>query len=171
MFIAPLFRLCENQTNAGGKTYAYFFTPESSVQYVRSGHSVELSAVFAHPEVADETGRVFDATFSKTMRKMWVQFAKTGNPSLSADISPDGKAHEWPVYDTGNREMMVLDEFDIHTEKEAEKMTLCGLQSFNIRTIKKFRKKRLFQLSIPGMIAVNHSPSVLSNSVAPMMKK
>ena len=124
VFIAPLFRLCENQTNAGGKTYAYFFTPESSKQYVRSGHSVELSAVFAHPEVADETGRAFDETFSKTMRKMWVQFAKTGNPSLSADISPDGKTHEWPLYDTENREMMVLDEFDIHTEKESEKKIL-----------------------------------------------
>lgn len=121
VFIAPLFRMLENQTNAGGKTYAYFFTPESSVPYVRSGHSVELSAVFAHPEVADETGRAFDETFGKTMRKMWVQFAKTGDPSLSADISPDGKVHEWPVYDTGNREMMILDEFDIHTEKESEK--------------------------------------------------
>ena len=42
---------------------------------------------------------------------MWVQLAKTGNPSLSADISPDGKAHEWPLYDTENREMMILDEF------------------------------------------------------------
>ena len=38
------------------------------------------------------TGREFDETFSKTMRKMWVQFAKAGNPSLSAEISPDGKA-------------------------------------------------------------------------------
>ena len=57
------------------------------------------------------SGRVFDETFSKIMRKMWVQFAKTGNPSLSADISPDGKAHEWPLYDTENREMMILDEF------------------------------------------------------------
>jgi para-nitrobenzyl esterase len=26
--------------------------------------------------------------------KMWVQFAKTGNPSLSASESPDGKAKE-----------------------------------------------------------------------------
>ena len=33
-------------------------------------------------------------TFSKTMRKMWVQFAKTGNPSLPKDISPDGKVKE-----------------------------------------------------------------------------
>ncbi len=35
----------------------------------------------------------------KTLRRMWIQFAKTGNPSLSADISPDGKAHERGILD------------------------------------------------------------------------
>ena len=54
------------------------------------------------------------------MRKFWVQFAKTGNPSLSADISPDGKAKEWPLYDLENKQVMVLDEFNIHPEKESE---------------------------------------------------
>ena len=124
VFIAPLFRLLENQTMAGGKTYAYFFTPETSTPYVRCGHSVELSTVFNNPEVAEEFGRPFDETFSKTLRKMWVQFAKTGNPSLTADISPDGKAKEWPVYDLENRKWMVFDEFDIHSEKESERKIL-----------------------------------------------
>ena len=65
-------------------------------------------------------GRQFDATFMKTMRMMWTQFARTGNPSLSADISPDGKAKEWPLYDLENKQVMVLDEFDIHPAKEAD---------------------------------------------------
>ena len=65
-------------------------------------------------------GRQYDATFMKTMRKMWTQFAKTGNPSLSADISPDGKAKEWPLYDLDNKQVMILDEFDIHPAKESE---------------------------------------------------
>ena len=88
---------------------------------VKSGHAIEQSAVFAHPELSDLSGRPFDATFSKTMRKLWVQFAKTGNPSLSADISPDGKAKEWPLYDLENKQVMVLDEFNIHPEKESER--------------------------------------------------
>ena len=67
-----------------------------------------------------DTGRAFDETFCKTMRKMWIQFAKTGNPSLSADISPDGKAKEWPLYDTKEKPVMVLDEFDIHPAKESD---------------------------------------------------
>ena len=39
----------------------------------------------------NENRRELDKTFSKIMRRMWVQFAKTGNPSLAADQSPDGE--------------------------------------------------------------------------------
>ncbi len=120
-FIAPMFRLSENQTKAGGKSYTYYFTVESSQPLMKSGHAVELSTIFNHPEDTQFTGRAFDETFSKTMRKMWVQFAKTGNPSLSAEISPDGKAHEWPLYDLENKQIMIFDEFDIHPEKESQR--------------------------------------------------
>ena len=95
-FIAPVFRQAENQTKAGGKTYNYYFTVESSVPLMKSGHAVELSTVFNHPEQTFVTGRTFDATFSKTLRRMWVQFAKTGNPSLSASESPrSGRSMTW----------------------------------------------------------------------------
>lgn len=124
VFIAPLFRVSENQTKAGGRNYTYFFTPESGTPLIRSGHGIELSVVFNHPEERLVTGRALDETFCKTMRRMWVQFAKTGNPSLTADISPDGKAHEWPMYDLKDKYMMVFDEFNIHPEKEAERKIL-----------------------------------------------
>ena len=124
VFIAPLFRMCENQTKAGGRSYVYFFTPESSLPVMRCGHAVELATVLNHPENTGYTGRAFDKTFSKTMRKMWVQFAKTGNPSLSADISPDGKEKVWPIYSTKDRELMIFDEFNIHLEKESERKIL-----------------------------------------------
>jgi len=86
---------------------------------VKCGHAIELSSVFNHPEMTDFTGRAFDATFTKTMRKMWVKFARTGNPSLGADESPDGKAHEWPLYDLKGRQVMVLGEKDIYPAKES----------------------------------------------------
>ena len=85
----------------------------------KSGHAIELSELFNHPEDTLITGRELDKTFSKTMRKMWVQFAKCGNPSLPADVSPDGKAKEWPLYDLGDKYVMAFDEFDIHAEKES----------------------------------------------------
>ncbi len=119
-FNAQLIRASEEQTRGGGKSYVYYFTPESTVPLMKCGHAVELSTVFNHPENTQFTGRAFDETFSKILRKMWVQFAKTGNPSLSAEISPDGKAHEWPLYDLKNKEIMVFDEFNIHPEKESE---------------------------------------------------
>ena len=124
MFIAPLFRMSENQTGAGGKSYTYFFTPESSLPMMRCAHSTEIAAVLNRPEETIYTGRSFDETFSKTLRRMWIQFAKTGNPSLGADISPDGKEHEWPLYDLKNRQMMVFDEFNIHPERESERQIL-----------------------------------------------
>jgi para-nitrobenzyl esterase len=102
----------------GGKCYTYFYRVESSDPIRKSAHFEEVPIVFAHPEFVD--GRPYDPTFSKTMRQMWVQFAKTGNPSLSADISPDGKAKEWPLYDLKDKQVMVLDEFDIHPAKESD---------------------------------------------------
>ena len=119
-FNAAIIRLSECQTMGGGKCYTYYFTPESPDPIMKCGHAIELLVVFNHPEMTADTGRAFDETFCKTMRKMWVQFAKTGNPSLSADISPDGKAKEWPMYDLENKQVMVLDEFDIHPAKESE---------------------------------------------------
>ena len=65
------------------------------------------------------TGEI-DENFGKIMRKMWVQFAKTGDPPLPADISSDGKAYEWPLYDLENEQVMVFDENNIHTEKETD---------------------------------------------------
>ena len=120
-FNAPCIRLSENQTMAGGKCYTYYFTPESPDPIMKCGHALELASVFNHPEQSADTGRVFDETFSKTMRRMWVQFATCGNPSLSADESPDGKAKVWPVYDLDTKQVMVLDEFDIHPETVSDR--------------------------------------------------
>ena len=119
-FNAPAIRLSENQTKAGGKIFTYFYTPESVLPMVKSGHASELSVVFNHPEMTGFTGRAIDETFGKTLRKMWIQFAKTGNPSLSAEISPDGKTKEWPLYNLTDKQVMVFDEFNIHSAKESE---------------------------------------------------
>ncbi len=117
-FIDGAVRMSESQTKGGGKSYAYYYRVESSMPILKSAHFEEVPIVFCHPELIE--GRPYDATFSKTMRRMWVQFAKTGNPSLPASLSPDGKAKEWPLYDLEDKKVMVLDEFDIHPAKESE---------------------------------------------------
>lgn len=119
-FVAPMIRMSEVQTKGGGKSYSYYFMPESAVPLMHCAHTMEIAVVFNHPEETLISGRKFDETFEKIMRRMWIQFAKTGNPSLTEDISPDGKAYEWPLYDLENRQVMALDEFNIRPEKEAD---------------------------------------------------
>lgn len=119
-FIAPSYRLSECQAAGGGKVWQYYFRVESSLPYVLSGHAVEVAAVLNNPEDMVITGRPFDSTFCSIMQRMWVQFAKTGDPSLTAAESPDGKAHVWPQYSSENKEIMVFDEFDIHASTEGE---------------------------------------------------
>ena len=121
IFNAPCIRLSEEQTKAGGKSFTYYFTVESALPLMKCGHGMALAPLFRHPELDGDTGRPFDETFSKTMRKMWVQFAKTGNPSLSADLSPDGKTKAWPLYDLKDKQVMVFDEHNIHPEKESQR--------------------------------------------------
>ena len=120
LFIVPQIRLSEEQAKAGGKSYTYYFTVESILPIIKAGHAIEVSTLFKHPEDTCFSGRAFDETFAKTLRKMWVQFAKTGNPSLTADLSPDGKAKEWPLYDLKDKQVMVLDEQNIHPAKESD---------------------------------------------------
>ena len=117
-FIEGAIKMSESQTKGGGKSYTYYYRVESSDPIRKSAHFEEVPVVFAHPEMIE--GRQYDATFMKTMRKLWVQFAKTGNPSLSASESPDGKAKVWPLYDLKEKQVMVLDEFDIHPAKESD---------------------------------------------------
>ncbi len=119
-FNVPIIRLSEEQTRGGGKAYTYYFTPESPDPVMKCGHAIELAVVFNHPEMTADTGRPFDETFSKTVRQMWVQFAKTGNPSLTAHLAPDGKPKQWPPYDLKDKRVMVLDEADIHPAREAD---------------------------------------------------
>ncbi len=106
-FIDGAIKLSESQTIGGGKSYTYFYRVESSDPIRKSAHFEEVPIVFAHPEFVE--GRPYDPAFSKAMRQMWVQFARTGCPS------PD-----WPLYDLKDKKVMVFDEFDIHPAKESE---------------------------------------------------
>ena len=115
-FNAPCLRLAESQTMGGGKCYTYYLTPESPDPIMKCGHAIELASVFNHPEMTEDMGRSFDETFSKTLRKLWVQFARTGDPSLTAAESPDGRAKLWPLYEPETKPVMVFDEFNIHPE-------------------------------------------------------
>ena len=106
-FIEGAIKMSECQTMGGGKSYTYYYRVESSDPIRKSAHFEEVPIVFNHRELIE--GRPYDENFCKTMRKMWVQFAKTGVPSENL-----------PLYDLKDKQVMVLDEFDIHVAKESE---------------------------------------------------
>ena len=108
-FNAPIIKLSECQTMGGGRCYTYYFTPESPDPVMKCGHAIELAIVFNHPDATSDMGRAFDENFCRAMRRMWVQFAKTGCPSK-----------DWPLYDLKDKKVRVLDEFDIHPAKESD---------------------------------------------------
>lgn len=117
-FIEGAIMMSECQTIGGGKSYTYQYRVESSDPVLKCAHFEEVPVVFAHPEYV--VGRTCSDLFCETMRALWVQFAKTGNPSLTAEQSPDGIAHEWPLYDLKDKRLMVLDDHNIHPAKEAD---------------------------------------------------
>ena len=49
-FLAPVFRMSENHTAAGGRTYHYYFRVETSKPYFLSGHAAELPPVLNNPQ-------------------------------------------------------------------------------------------------------------------------
>lgn len=119
-FLAPVFRMSENHTAAGGRTYHYYFRVETSIPFFLSGHAAELPAVLDNPQDTFFTGRAYDDTFNHTMQRMWVNFAKTGDPSLTAEESPTGQAIAWEPYNSDTKTIMVFDEFNIHQGYEAD---------------------------------------------------
>jgi para-nitrobenzyl esterase len=120
IFITPAFRMSENHTAAGGRTYHYYFRVESSITNYLSGHAAELAAVFNNPQETFFSGRAYDDAFNHTMQRMWVNFAKTGDPSLTAGESPTGKAIQWELYNSDTRPIMVFDEFNVHQGYEPD---------------------------------------------------
>ena len=120
LFIAHAFRMSENHTAAGGRTYHYYFRVETPMQYFLSGHAAELPVVFNNPQDTFFSGRAYDDTFNHTMQRMWVNFAKKGDPSLTAEESPTGKAIHWDMYNSETKPIMVFDEFNIHQGIEGD---------------------------------------------------
>lgn len=84
----------------GAKTYHYFWTEESTRPHYKACHAVELSSIFNNLRETVYTGTPMDPALAKEAQDMWVNFAKTGDPST--------EANPWPLYTEDNRKTMVL---------------------------------------------------------------
>ena len=129
-FINPAVRLADAHVAGGGRAYMYYWTQECvpEEELVRRGmepgslisfgdggipllacHGVELCTVFNNREQMN-AAQVFEESFSRQVQRMWINFAKCGDPSVPPSESPTGKAVAWDAYTPADPNVMVLDE-------------------------------------------------------------
>jgi para-nitrobenzyl esterase len=89
--------------DAGGDVRTYLWKVRSTRDdmYKSAVHAVELAYVFNNLDQTIYTGENIDPNLAANVQAMWVNFAKTGNPST--------KDLEWIKYDPIQRETMMLD--------------------------------------------------------------
>jgi len=102
MFRAASIRMaeCYSESSGSGSTYMYLFgKTHSEFECIGACHACELAYVFHNLNYTSFSG-VTDEGLADKMCEAWVNFAKTGNPSIE-DV-------EWTEYDTTNRNTMVI---------------------------------------------------------------
>lgn len=85
-----------------GRTYNYYWTMPGADNMMSACHAMELSYVFINPQVTIYTGGLYNGKLADTVQDMWVNFARTGDPSTAE--------YFWEPYTADSRKTMVLGE-------------------------------------------------------------
>lgn len=85
-----------------GKSYHYFWTFPGEDKHRGACHAIELSSVFNNLQETIYTGNRVNRNLAEEIQQMWVNFAKTGNPS-----TPNTP---WPQYTEDNKATLMLGE-------------------------------------------------------------
>jgi para-nitrobenzyl esterase len=109
--------MAEGNLKAGSSSYLYIFDqvpPGWKNTGKKSTHGMELNylfglsdyewdKVFPGPALPDPQLNSADETVGKTMRLMWTQFARSGDPSVKGLI-------QWPVWSPENEKYLYIAE-------------------------------------------------------------
>lgn len=116
LFRVPAITQALSHANNGGRTYMYHWTYPSALKNRGACHAVELAYVFNNLDETIYTGNNIHAGLAKTVQQMWVNFAKTGDPSTNSIV--------WPQYEPTTRTTMFLGEIisvqNDHLQKQRE---------------------------------------------------
>ncbi len=93
----------------GQNAYVYYFTEESNDKELLSHHGFDLGFVLGNVEENKVKDIPSAHMLKNIMQHMWVNFAKTGNPSLNAGEVDGAGAIKWDKYEPENYPVMVLD--------------------------------------------------------------
>lgn len=110
----------EAKTHAANKqnTYVYYFTEESNDPDLLSCHGYDLGFVLGNVEENKAKNIPAAWKLSKIMQQMWVNFAKTGDPSLN-DGEADGiGAIKWDKFVSNDYPVMIFDSAETKQVKD-----------------------------------------------------
>ena len=100
LFRVPAVRQAELHAESGGKHYMYYWTEQSHLEHYGACHAVELAYVFNNLNDNIYTGKKADPALAAAVQQMWVNFAKTGDPSTDE--------YKWTPYESTDRMTMLL---------------------------------------------------------------
>ena len=109
IFRGPAVEQAELHARNGGRNYMYYWDKPSAIEHYGACHAVELAYVFNNLDDTIFTGEPADPALAATVQQMWVNFARTGDPSTDEA--------RWEPYDAGARRTMILGD-DIHMESD-----------------------------------------------------
>ena len=113
LFRIPAMQQAVYHSGNGNNTYTYYWTYPCADETIGACHAVELAYVFNNPDETIYTGGKYDETLADTVQEMWVNFARTGDPSTDA--------YRWEPYDFDTRKTMVLgDEVYMESDIKAD---------------------------------------------------
>lgn len=98
-FRVPAIAEAANHSDAGGKSYMYYFAKESDEENMKACHASEVAYVFHNLTGAGFSGTM-DEKLADQICAMWANFARTGNPSID-EVT-------WTPYNSDTRETMVI---------------------------------------------------------------
>lgn len=92
----------------------YWDVPSTSEDYFKGAcHAVELNYIFNNLQDTIYSGENPDKATAEKAQESWINFAKTGNPSVG-DL-------EWPEYDGKSRNTMMIELDGWRVEKDPMK--------------------------------------------------
>ena len=110
MFRLPAIAQAEAHSKNNGNVYMYYWKEPSKIPLFKACHAVELAYVFYNIDDTIYTGERADEELAKNVSNMWVNFAKTGNPSLENIV--------WHKYDIKDRKTITFKKDDIKEESD-----------------------------------------------------
>ena len=99
MFRGPAIEMAQRHAASGGRTYMYFWNKSLKDPVYGACHGAEVSYVLNTGRQI-KNGDEHNPALAANVQQMWVNFASTGNPSISG--------HYWPVYESTQRATMLL---------------------------------------------------------------